>query len=66
MEVFGLEHLMECIVMMERPSRTLKIKRVRNKVIANHFNMELCFRRYIFRHRQVADIFNRWIFYLSF
>ena len=32
MEVFGLAHLMECIVMMERPSRTLKVKRIRNNV----------------------------------
>ena len=35
MEVFGLELWdlrVECIVMMERPSRTLKVKRVRNNV----------------------------------
>ena len=30
MGVFGLAQLMECIVMMERPSRTLKMQPVRN------------------------------------
>ena len=28
---------MECIVMMERPSRTLKVKRVRNNVYSRQF-----------------------------
>jgi len=41
MEVFGLELWdlrVECIVMMERPSRTLKVKRVRSNIcIADNF-----------------------------
>ncbi len=32
MEVFGLDLIEEYIVMMERPSRTLKIKMVSNNV----------------------------------
>lgn len=31
-KVFGLDLEVECIVMIERPSRTLKVKRVRNNM----------------------------------
>ena len=33
--------------------------------IADNFKMELCFRRYIFRHRQAVDIFTRGLFILD-
>ena len=39
MEVFGLDLEVGCIVMMERPLQTLKVKRVSNKGIAENFKM---------------------------
>ncbi len=37
MEVFGLDLEVGCIVMMERPSRILKVKRIRNNVYSRQF-----------------------------
>ena len=43
MEVFGLDMPAECIVMVERPSRTLKVKGAEIMCIADNFKMDLCF-----------------------
>lgn len=39
MEVFGLDMMVDCIVMMERPSLTLRVKRVSNNGIAVNLKM---------------------------
>jgi hypothetical protein len=41
MEVFGLDLEVECIVMMERPSWTLKVKRVKLISDLHPFNRKI-------------------------